>query len=489
MQRAAGNRSRRPAAEPPIARWAALLLAPLLGLAAIGPAAAQTASFRQDVAPILVKRCLACHGEQKFKGEFQLHTFDKLTRPGETGEAPLVPGKPEESYLFQLLTEADADLRMPKDADPLTAAELELIKRWIAAGAKFDGDAAGDSIVNAAVWKHPQPAESYPRPFPITALAFHPDGGELAVGGHHEITIWNAEDGALLRRIAGVAERTYALACNQDGSLLAAACGTPGQLGEVKLFHSGHGKLVRHCGSMSDCAFGVAFSPDGKRLAACGADHKLRVFDVDTGQQELAIDDHSDWVLGVAFSPDGSKLASASRDKTCKVFDAKTGELLLTYGDHGATVYAVAFNADGSQAISCGGDGRIHFWHPTDQGYEDKEMKKKKRQQIGSASGFGGEIFALEARGGKVFACSADKTARQFDAEKRGQVRQFSGHADWLYAIAYNERTGRLAAAGLDGQVRIWNTQAKDDKELEAASFLAAPGYQADAATDASGGE
>jgi WD40 repeat protein len=323
----------------------------------------------------------------------------------------------------------------------------------------------------------------------VTALAFRPDAAEIAVGGNHEITIWNPEDGALLRRIKGVAERTYALAYNQDGSLLAAACGTPGQLGEVKLFDPAGGKPMRHLGSMSDCAFDVAFSADGKRLAACGADHKVRVFDVSSGKQELSLDNHSDWVLGVAFSPDGSKLASASRDKTCKVFDAETGELLLTYPDHGATVYAVAFNGDGSQAISCGGDNNIHFWHPTDQGYQDKEMKKKKRQQIGTARGFGGEIFALQVHGNMVFACSADMTVRQFDAEKRNQIRQFSGHEDWLYAIAYNEPTGRLAAAGLDGQVRIFNTKAKDETESEAAVFVAAPGYRPDTATAAAGGQ
>ena len=44
---------------------------------------AQSVSFREQVAPILVRRCLACHGEQKFKGEYQLHTFEALMKSGE----------------------------------------------------------------------------------------------------------------------------------------------------------------------------------------------------------------------------------------------------------------------------------------------------------------------------------------------------------------------------------------------------------------------
>jgi WD40 repeat protein len=438
---------------------------------------AQSVSFRNDVAPILVKRCLTCHGEQKFKGEFQLHTFESLMKAGETDEAPVVAGQPDDSYLFQLVTEADADSRMPKVSDKLVDGEIDLIRRWIADGAKFDGDDTAAPIVNAVVWKHPDPVEAYPRPFPVTAVAFRPDGKEIAVGGHHEITIWNSEDGTLQRRIKNVAERTYALRFNNDGSQLAAASGTPGQFGEVKLFNPVDGNLVRHLGSMSDCALGVAFSADGKRLAACGADHKARVFDVASGKQELLIDDHSDWVMGVAFGPDGGKLATASRDKTCKVFDSQTGALLLTYPDHGATVYGVAFNNDGSRVISCGGDNRIRVWHSTDQGYEDKEMKKKKREHIHDIGGFGGEIFHLTLDGSHVFACSSDKTARQYDAENRNQIRQFNGHTEWMFAVDYNPATKRLATGSLDGEVRIWNTEEQDVAKMNLLTFMAAPGY------------
>ena len=288
----------------------------LVWVATVSQLVAQDVSFREDVAPILVKQCLTCHGEHKFKGEYQLHNFETLMQPGETGEAAIVPGKPDDSYLLQLLTDSDVGSRMPKDADALAVADIDVVRRWIAAGAKFDGTDKKEAIVSAVIWKHPEAPASYPRPFPVTALAFSPDGKELAVGGHHEITIWNAEDGVLVRRIAGIAERTYALAYNNGGSLLAAASGTPGQLGEVKLLNPVDGKLVRHLASMTDCALGVAFSSDGKRLAACGADHNVRVFDVATGEQELQLDQHSDWVMDVAFSHDGAKLATASRDST-----------------------------------------------------------------------------------------------------------------------------------------------------------------------------
>jgi len=460
-------------------RTVAAIAVLLSGVTLAASVDAQPVSFRQQVAPILVRRCLACHGEQKFKGEYQLHTFDALMKVGESGDAAVAPGKPEDSYLFQLITEGE----MPKDADALSKDETDLIKNWIAEGAKFDGGDLKADLVSTVVWNHPDPPESYTRPFPVTALAFRPDGKEMAVGGHHEITIWSAKDGTLARRIKNVAERTYALAYNKAGSQLAVASGTPAQLGEVKLFNAADGKLLRHLGSMSDCAFDITFSSDGKRLAACGADHKVRVYDAASGKQELTIDDHSDWVMGVAWSPDGSKLATASRDKTCKLFDAKDGELTLTYSEHGQTVYDIAFSADGSRVISCGGDGRIRVWHSTEQGYEDKDMKKKKREHIHDIGGFGGEIFDLALHDGRVFACSSDKSVRQHDAEKRSQISQYSGHNEWVLALDYNPATKRLATGGLNGEVRIWNTEETDVAKMNVTTFVAAPGYQAAAET------
>ena len=82
------------------------------------------------------------------------------------------------------------------------------------------------------------------------------------------------------------------------------------------------GDLVR----TGDSVFAVAYSPDGKKIAAAGADRAIRVYDLATGKQLLAIEDHADWVMDVAWTPDGKKLASASRDKTSKVFDATTGD-------------------------------------------------------------------------------------------------------------------------------------------------------------------
>ncbi|HEY1067172.1 MAG TPA: c-type cytochrome domain-containing protein, partial [Pirellulales bacterium] len=443
--------------------WAWLLC----GLGCLGtgfgaaPAAAEEISFTKQIAPLLVKNCVACHGPKDFKGGYQLHTFDVLMKPGESESPAIKPGDPAGSYLFDLLTSTDASSRMPLESDPLPADKIALVKTWIEQGAKYDSPDVHATLASIAP-KEPHPAapEAYRVAMPITAVAFRPDGNELAVGGYHEITLWNPADGSLVKRIGNVAERTYGLAYRPNGQLLAAASGTPGQIGEIRLYNPADGSLVKDLATLPDVAFDVAFSADGSRLAACGADRSIRVFNVESGTQELLIEDHADWVLAIAWSADGKFLASASRDKTSKVFDAATGDSQITYPGHQNTVFGVAFSPDGNQVLSSGADKQIHIWNRSDA---------KKEANIG---GFGNDVFKLALVNGVIVSESADKTARLHTFADRKQIQQFAGNSDWVYAASYNEPTKRLATGSYDGDVRIYNTA--DGKEV--LRFKAAPG-------------
>lgn len=422
---------------------------------------ADEVSFVRDVAPLFVKNCLACHGAQEPKGDYQLHTFELLMKPGGSAAESVTASAADESELLRLMESTEAEERMPKDADPLPAEQIALVRRWIEQGAKFDGPdpkATLASLLPKAA--HPAAPEAYSVAVPITALAFHPEGRELAVGGYHEITLWSPGDGKLLRRIPNVAQRTYGLAYSPDGKLLAAASGNPGQLGEVKLFRPETGEPVHDLATMPDVAFDVAFNPAGDKLAAGGADRSVRIFDVATGKQERLIEDHADWVMAVAWSADGTKLGTASRDKTSKIFDAAKGESLVTYPGYGDQAYGIAFSPDGKQAYTAGRAKSIHVWN-----LENGE----KAHDIG---GFGHEVYKLRLAGDRLYAASADKTARRFKLEDRSQEQAFQGHAEWIYSLAVCEATSRLATGGFDGEVRIWNTA--DGSEV--AKFRAAPG-------------
>ena len=444
--------------------WALLFL---VGLLSTFPLAAQTPSFSRDLAPILLQKCVICHGPEKQKANYRLDTFDALLKAGASKAAPIVPGQPEQSHLFQLLVTKDADDRMPQKDDPLPAAQIALVRRWITDGAAFDG-ASRTAPLSALIPKaaHPAPPAAYPRPVPALALDFSRDGSELAVSGYHEITIWNPADGQLLRRLTNIAQRTQSLAYSPDGTVLAAASGNPGQSGEVTLLDPRRGTILKTLASLPDLALDVKFSPDGTRLAAAGADNSIRIFDVATGAEERRIDQHADWVMAVAWSPDGTHLASASRDRSSRVFELKTGKLEQSYFGHTAPVFTVAFSGDGKEVITGGRDRKIHFWAAA--------KDAKKRTEI---AGFTNDVLRLLVAEGQVFSASADHSARQHDS-KAELVRDYAGHTDWVYSVALHPATQRLATGGFAGSVRVWSTA--DGRLLH--TFTAAPGWTETAA-------
>lgn len=400
-------------------------------------------SFANDVAPIFAQRCLACHNSHKAEGRYNMDSLALILKGGESGAA-VKPKSSAESHLFELISDGS----MPQDADPLTAAEIAVIRKWIDAGASADaGVSVGAPLVEVMPKApHPEPPATYSRAVPITALAFSPDEQVIASSGYHEVLLWNSNDGKPLRRISNVAERVHEVEFSRDGKTIAVAAGTPALVGEVKLFRASDGELLGDFLRTGDSVFSVAFSPDGKRIAVGSADNRVRVFAVATGEELLNIDEHSDWVMDVAWSPDGRQLASASRDKTVKTFDSATGEPLWTLNGHTHSVYSVCFTPNGKQVVSASGDKEIRVW----DGSTGKLVRRIR--------GFGNEIFRLAMTPqGEAVSVSADKTARLHNVGNGKELRRFGGHNDWVYSLALANSGKRIATGGYDGEIRIWN--------------------------------
>ena len=114
------------------ALWAATLIA------AVHPGAASQAAtrvdFRRDVQPILEARCIECHGQDKRKGGLSLATYGDTLEGGRNG-AVIRPGNGQGSLLLHRIS-GEVEPQMPKDDDPLTPAQVAIIRRWIDQGAR-----------------------------------------------------------------------------------------------------------------------------------------------------------------------------------------------------------------------------------------------------------------------------------------------------------------------------------------------------------------
>jgi mono/diheme cytochrome c family protein len=113
-------------------------------LSAAGDAAAAERDFTLKVLPLLKGKCFACHGEdpKKIKGGLNMLTRESLLKGSENSTDVLVPGNAAKSQMFVAITWKDPDLEMPpKENDRLTPAQIEIVRKWIDAGAPWPGEA------------------------------------------------------------------------------------------------------------------------------------------------------------------------------------------------------------------------------------------------------------------------------------------------------------------------------------------------------------
>ncbi|MCC6165294.1 MAG: hypothetical protein IT182_18270 [Acidobacteria bacterium] len=97
---------------------------------------AETAAFERDVVPIFKETCVECHGPTKAKGRLRMDSVEALQKGGRNG-ALIEPGDPEKSLLMRRVLGLDGDDRMPLEKDPLTDEQIDTLRKWIAAGARY----------------------------------------------------------------------------------------------------------------------------------------------------------------------------------------------------------------------------------------------------------------------------------------------------------------------------------------------------------------
>jgi WD40 repeat protein len=200
------------------------------------------------------------------------------------------------------------------------------------------------ATVSAAIWSH--------------------DGKSLATA---------CDDGLVKVRDAGGKERAaleghkrpaIALAFSRDGKVLVSAGGDWGDAekgGEVKAWDIEGKKELWSAGGEFAGIWGVAFSPDGRRLAGACLDGTVRTWDPASGKEQSVLKGHTDRVIWVAYAPSGRTLASASFDGTVRLWDTRTGKEKGVLKSAGVPQRLV-FSPDGKVlAIACG-DNMVRIW-------------------------------------------------------------------------------------------------------------------------------
>jgi WD40 repeat protein len=234
-----------------------------------------------------------------------------------------------ELHRYRHNREGSACVAISPDGRTLAAGSHNLVVRWeLATGKALPPLPAGEG------W--------------IQCLAFSPDGKLLAGGGIDPLVrFWDPRTGEESKRSLTVPDHVRGLPFSPDGGTLAVVAG----VGDSVLLADVNGLLPERWlkGPKRDL-FCVAFSPDGRTVAAGNNEGIVCVWETCTGQELYHFQAHQNLVHEVALSPDGLILASGGQEDEGLVhlWDAVTGKRLAEFAGHRHWVQSIAFTPTGT---------------------------------------------------------------------------------------------------------------------------------------------
>jgi len=292
---------------------------------------------------------------------------------------------------------------------------------------------------------------SFGPPIPTSALACNGDGTLLASGGYQEVLIWDLLNGVLQKRLGPgqLSDAIGAVAFNRDGRLLAVAEGTPYGSGGVKLFDVESGQIAATVLESHDTTLCLAWSPDGKWLAAAGVDAVVRVWSVDENKLVAEVKGHSDWVRSLCSvrTASCSPVPATTARHACGEVGTWNRSTELRESD---PICGVALSPDSQFLVLAvvGANDKVLRLRRRDNGQVARDVNLVTTAPLD---------VVWNAQNNRVYVPCSDNTARIYDGGNWGQVANCMGHSDWVYRMATVGDASRVATTSADGTVKLWS--------------------------------
>lgn len=398
-----------------------------------------------DVAPLLRDYCAGCHNDQDLEAELSVETFQALKQGGESEKTMIVPGRPDESYLIQVLTEKAKPKMPPKRETQLEQAQIEVLIKWVEEGAKGPELAEDTSILKTLSLPPVKPVKEQ-NPI-ITSAEFSGDGKWLARGGFGFVSLASMPDLAVQWKADGIPGKVGAV--HIRGNRVIVASGVSGLRGEASLWDLQTGDLLRRFGDgHSDLLYDADLSPDGTILATAGYDRVIRFWDLESGDKILQIDGHYGAVFDLAFHPSGKLIASASADQTIKIWRISDGVRIDTLNQPQGEQYKVAFTPDGQFVLGVGADRRIRMW---EQAAVDTPILHPVKYTRFAHEGAIVDM-TLSPDGTRLMTSSADRSIKVWSLPDLNPLQAFESESDVAQALAIPNGSDAALVHFMDGR-------------------------------------
>lgn len=242
----------------------------------------------------------------------------------------------------------------------------------------------------------------------IKSLAFSPDDSKVITGGYRVPFVWDLKTGRQLQGLQAPFPPT-----------------------ERNIWSAIHS---------------VAWSPNGKAVAAGTESMDIKLWDVARGNELLSLDVKTNPVKSIAFSPDGKTLAAGLSCGFVMLWDMTSGQQLLSIHAHKDRIDSITFPPDGKQLASTG-SGELKLWSPISG------------KELANFSQVKAYCLSFDPSG-RTLAIGSENAVKLLEAQSGKELMTLDAHADSVNDISCRADGKNIAVAQRKQSVRIWSLDA-----------------------------
>jgi WD40 repeat protein len=305
---------------------------------------------------------------------------------------------------------------------------------------------------------------------PVTSISWSPDGKAVLFNQAGMIRVWNVECGSDkdLPWITTPWRSIGDFEFSPDGRFVAIGGGAAGETGELRVYQVQGRELLASSEDFRDIVTSVSWSPDSSKIAAASYDHTIGIWSLaldgassnpERLVQKTKLEGHARAVLDVCFTNDGDRLVSCGSDRSIKIWDLESGEVQRSLSNHTDRILSLAprpsqfFNGS-SLPFTCASasdDQTVRVWQPV----IGRMVRIVRGHQANTLK------VLWDPAGQYIYSSDSAGVIRCIDGGSDQILSETQTGMDWIYSMAFSADGKKLAAADWLGVVQVWKVDSE----------------------------